>query len=88
MTEIVLRNCSLAQPCPMTWDRLVSTERPGIRYCPACDRGVHLCRTDAELRAALQANHCVAVPVQTVAGEDNQESLWKTHFDDDTYFEQ
>lgn len=88
MTEIVLRNCRFKRPCPMKWDDLVPTERPGVRYCPQCDRGVHLCRTGEELRAALQANRCVAIPMQVEDAEPDDASLWKTHFDDDTYFEQ
>ena len=58
---ISLRNCRFAFRCPMKWETLVETEREDIRYCPECDRGVHLCLTDSELIEAVKENWCVAI---------------------------
>ena len=59
MTSI--NNCVFRFECPKTWNKLLETSNKKIRYCTVCDKGVHLCETDAELKKALEKNWCVAV---------------------------
>jgi hypothetical protein len=57
----LIRNCRFAFRCHQNWLSLENTEDPRVRYCHECARQVVLCQRDAELAAALQANHCVAI---------------------------
>jgi len=74
--EISLRNCRFAFRCPMKWGVLVRTEKEDIRYCPECDRGVYLCRTDSDLAEALKKNRCVAIVMIDDAGIEVPDRLW------------
>jgi hypothetical protein len=57
----LIRNCLFAFRCHQQWKSLEHTSDPDVRYCHECSRQVLLCRSDAELRAALHANECVAI---------------------------
>lgn len=57
----LIRNCRFAFRCHQRWDALEQTVNTRIRYCHECAQDVVLCRSDEELRTALQANHCVAI---------------------------
>ncbi|MEO6080903.1 MAG: hypothetical protein ABIQ86_14210 [Steroidobacteraceae bacterium] len=57
----LIRNCRFAFRCHQRWQSLEQTGNPGARYCHECSRQVLLCRNNAELRAALQADECVAI---------------------------
>jgi hypothetical protein len=59
----MIRNCRFAFRCHQDWNSLESTEDPRVRYCHECSRDVLLCQRDAELRAALHADACVAVDI-------------------------
>lgn len=59
---MLIRNCRFKFSCPQTWDTLDSIGNPTIRWCSNCSQGVHLCKTEQELMAALAENHCVAIP--------------------------
>ena len=48
----------------MTWDTLIETSEPSIRYCMDCDRGVHYCKDESELEHALKQDWCVAMHVE------------------------
>lgn len=58
----LIRNCRFAFRCHQRWDALEPTANARVRYCHECAQDVVLCRTDDELRTALHANHCVAIP--------------------------
>lgn len=60
--QLLIRNCRFAFRCHQRWDALEETNNIHVRYCHECSQDVVLCRTDEDLLAALQANHCVAVP--------------------------
>ncbi len=87
MGNIVIRNCSRPGQCPGDWGALVSTADDRVRYCSSCDRGVHLCETEAQLQEALAANQTVAMSVNEGGREKKgpDEDLWEM---DDTYFDQ
>jgi hypothetical protein len=57
----LIRNCRFAFRCHQQWQSLEETADPSVRYCHECSRQVVLCRRNADLRAALQANECVAL---------------------------
>ena len=59
----LIRNCRFAFRCHQQWQSLEQTTDPRVRYCHECSRQVVLCRRDSELRAALQADECVAVEI-------------------------
>lgn len=65
MNEI--RNCQFRFECPRNWVELEPMNNPAQRHCPACMQTVHLCRTPAELMAAIRKNWCVAVDVKNAA---------------------
>lgn len=58
----LIRNCRFAFRCHQRWDSLETTEQRRIRYCHECSREVVLCTQDDELKAALRADQCVAIP--------------------------
>lgn len=62
MNEI--RNCQFAFQCPRSWDELEPMKNPAQRHCTACMQTVYLCRTPAELMAAIRKDWCVAVDVE------------------------
>jgi hypothetical protein len=57
----LIRNCRFAFRCHQQWRALEKTTDPAVRYCHECSLEVVPCRRDAELRAALQADRCVAI---------------------------
>lgn len=61
--QALIRNCRFAFRCHQRWQALERTGDPRLRYCHECSRPVVLCRSDSELRAALESDECVALPV-------------------------
>lgn len=59
-----IENCLVKYRCPKTWEALVTTANPGIRYCSTCDRGVHLCQSVQQLKIASDNGWCVAVEIK------------------------
>jgi hypothetical protein len=66
LEEPKIRNCEFKFRCTKTWESLESLENypKGIKYCSTCLRDVFLVETDAELKKAVWANRCVAIPLQ------------------------
>jgi hypothetical protein len=60
-SRFLLRNCKFGYQCPALWEELASTKRADVRFCGKCDRKVHFCETDSELREAIENNRCVAL---------------------------
>lgn len=58
-----IRNCELRKRCPQSWDSLIATEDPTIRYCTVCKKAILYCRNSEELHVAIVQNYCVAVEV-------------------------
>jgi hypothetical protein len=52
--------------CSKTWDSLESLENypDGVKYCSTCLRDVFLVETDLDLKKAVWANRCVAIPLK------------------------
>lgn len=46
--------------CPRSWQSLVPTESPDVRYCTACERPVFYCQTAEELNEHTARGDCVA----------------------------
>ncbi len=61
--QALIRNCRFAFRCHQQWQSLERTGDPRVRYCHECSQPVVLCQRDAELRTALEADECVAIPV-------------------------
>jgi len=59
-SEPMIRNCKFAMQCTKQWDELKHSGDISKRFCDACQREVHLCLTDKELRFHLIQDHCVA----------------------------
>ena len=64
-----IRNCIIKFKCTKTWESLDETNQSHIRYCGDCDRGVHLCKTQDELKINLKNNRCVAVDIENEKSE-------------------
>src|SRR5690606_14572322 len=58
-----IENCKIVYHCPKTWNALIETDDYRVRYCPECDRGVHLCASREELQQANEKDWCVAVMI-------------------------
>ena len=63
-TRVTRCRTQIAKPCDRRWLELTETSSPDRRLCLACDKLVHLCRTDEEaVRHAILGN-CVALLVR------------------------
>lgn len=67
-----IRNCEFRFKCPKQWDALKPTDNEDQRYCNECNQIVYFCHTPDELMAAIQANRCVAIRVETPSGVDTR----------------
>jgi hypothetical protein len=57
----VRTSCEFILKCPREWEGFTPTNDASIRHCSACDRAVHLTRTDDEFRQYDERKDCVAV---------------------------
>jgi len=66
LEEPQIRNCEFKFRCKKTWESLESLENypEGVKYCSTCMRDVFLVETDLELKRAVWANRCVAIPLK------------------------
>jgi len=66
LEEPRIRNCEFKFRCKKTWESLESLENypEGVKYCSTCLRDVFLVETDLELKKAVWANRCVAIPLE------------------------
>lgn len=55
-----IRNCSWGYKCEKTWGSLIATDNSNVRFCDACEKEVHLCKTKRELADSVLMNRCVA----------------------------
>lgn len=60
MTKLI-RNCVFAFKCDESWDDMTSTKIHDIKFCQTCQREVYFCRTDQQLREAINLNRCVSI---------------------------
>jgi uncharacterized protein (TIGR02996 family) len=52
--------------CPKEWGQLAATEREDRRFCGACKRHVHYCRTVPEARDHAGRGECVALDIRAL----------------------
>ncbi|TWT37987.1 hypothetical protein KOR34_29530 [Posidoniimonas corsicana] len=66
-----IENCDWAFEfqCPLGWERLVKTDKNGVRVCDVCLKEVIRCSNDAEIGEHAAMGHCVAISV----GESDDE---------------
>lgn len=66
LEEPQIRNCEFKYKCSKTWESLESLENypEEVKYCSTCLRDVFLVETDLELKKAVWANRCVAIPLK------------------------
>jgi len=78
MPDELIRNCKFRFQCNKTWQNLDMTSSVNIRVCRVCGEQVYLCVSDDELRRAMEANHCVAIRIQTdsLTAEPGQPGLF------------
>ena len=68
--------CPLANRCRARWEQLEAVQgEPSIRFCSACERTVHLCKTDEELARHSALGRCVALEIIDVGIAHIGESL-------------
>lgn len=67
-----IRNCTIKFKCSKTWESLAETKLPNVRYCEGCDRGVHYCENETELKKALDNDRCVAIDLKDIFGAPYQ----------------
>ena len=60
MTKLI-RNCVFAFKCDKSWDDMTSTKIHDVKFCQTCQREVYFCRTDQQLREAINLNRCVSI---------------------------
>jgi hypothetical protein len=65
-----IRNCRFAFKCTRTWESLIDTGRPDVRFCGECQQEVHFCHTDAQLAHAIRMNRCVAIGRPAASDEE------------------
>ena len=70
MSDSDLWNCpsNLEFQCPQKWEKLATTGDENVRFCGACQKSVHLCKTAEEFVAQGNQGHCVAIPPETRPG--------------------
>lgn len=78
-----IQNCKVIFRCPKTWEALIKTDAPDIRYCNVCDRGVHHCKTESELSEANRQGWCVAVQIEELGSTEEHHENSTT--DEDTF---
>jgi len=68
MSDVIeIRNCEIRYACPNKWDEMEYTKNDAVRFCSACERHVHLCRTKNDLHHAMIENYCVAIKIDSTA---------------------
>ena len=58
-----------ATQCPERWNNLRQTEQDTVRHCGTCDKPVHLCLTNAEVRDHAEHGNCVCFVSDQMHGE-------------------
>ena len=79
LDHMEIQTCKVVFRCPKTWNALLQTEDECVRYCSACDRGVHLCSSQEELQLANDRGWCVAV---NIGDHGARPRRWKPMDDD------
>ena len=59
--EIINCTWKFSFQCSRMWSALRETGDPKVRFCEACLKEVHLCRTQEELSAGVARGDCVAM---------------------------
>ena len=72
---LVIRNCTFTYECPTTWDDLLATDNPRIRYCKTCDRGVYLVESDKKFRKLVKKGRCIATWCEAKSGSEENSRL-------------
>ena len=72
--EFKIESCTFSFLCTKTWPSLTKTDLGSIRYCTECDRGVHLCKTEAEVIEAKNNKWCVAITTSLSSTINRHES--------------
>lgn len=68
--------CPLAKRCRARWEKLEPVQgEPSIRFCSACERTVHLCKSDEELARHSALGRCVALEITSIGVAHIGESL-------------
>lgn len=58
-----IENCPLDYSCAKTWDELIDTNDPNIKFCKECLKNVRYCETIEEFDEMSKIGHCVAYRV-------------------------
>ncbi len=93
MSDSDLWNCpsNLEFQCPQKWEKLATTGDENVRFCGACQKTVHLCKTAEEFVAQGNQGHCVAIPPESrpfivsvgILGQPSPESVRKLEREQD-----
>ena len=67
--EYLIRNCTVAFKCRTRWQDLPDDGIESVRFCGECQKEVHLCTSEKDLREALLDNLCVAIEVRPQKSE-------------------
>ncbi len=64
VAKVPIENCGVRWrfQCPKKWDQLEETYSPSVRFCSACRKDVHFCRSVEEARERAETGgHCVVI---------------------------
>ena len=62
--QLRLRNCNFKFRCTQKWQLLEVTSEAGVRFCPECQKDVHLVKSSADLYEFLKNDFCIAIPFE------------------------
>jgi len=55
-----IENCRVKFGCNQHWDNLTDQGKEGVRFCSACEEGVHWCESQDDVIKAKSKGWCVA----------------------------
>jgi hypothetical protein len=61
-------NCPLNYYCAKSWDELIETKNPAIKFCKQCNHEVYFCETMEDFNKRALAGQCVAYLVYKDTG--------------------
>lgn len=62
--EYLIRNCTIGFKCEARWESLHDDGINGMRFCDACQKEVHLCKSSDDLMTAMIHEQCVAIEIR------------------------
>jgi uncharacterized protein (TIGR02996 family) len=78
VAKVPIENCNVRWrfQCPKKWDQLEETLSADVRFCSACRKDVHFCRSvEAAREMAETKGHCVAIDLGVIRKAGDMDML-------------